>query len=257
MTRKRTGCQNCMIAEQIKGENGEITFKTPEPIVDLEEFSYNYTYAEGSNYADNRQNIYKKKPTGVDTTLTFSDLLLAMEAKLMGKKYNKGGASTNINDKANPVALLFQETFDDGSYINNVFYNVKLSRDESSGKTEGENIEFTPATLTGRGLPLTNPSGKGDGDIDYKMDSADTTVDKTKLDNFFKVVQFNEVEETIEVTYTEYTSGTVTEINPSGITFETATKKFKNVPASATTFTFKLDETTVTATKSGSEWAFA
>lgn len=191
MTRKRTGCRNCMVAEQINTE-GVITFGTPEAIKDLEEFSYNYTYAEGSNYADNRQNIYKKKPTGVNTSLTFSDLLLAMEAKLMGKKYSKGGASTNINDQAKPVALLFQETFDDGSYINNVIYNVKLSRDENSGKTEGENIEFTPTTLVGRGLPLTNPGGKGDGDIDFKMDSADSTIDKTKLDGFFTSVQFYE-----------------------------------------------------------------
>jgi len=180
-----------MVAEQINTE-GVITFGTPEPIKDLEEFSYSYTYAEGSNYADNRQNIYKKKPTGVNTSLTFSDLLLAMEAKLMGKKYSKGGASTNINDQAKPVALLFQETFDDGSYINNVIYNVKLSKDENSGKTEGENIEFTPTTLVGRGLPLTNPGGKGDGDIDFKMDSADSTIDKTKLDAFFTSVQFYE-----------------------------------------------------------------
>jgi len=246
-----------MVAEQTKDQQGNITFGKPEPIKDLEEFSYNYTYAEGSNYADNRQNIYKKKPTGVDPSLTFSDIQLAMEAKLMGKKYIKGGASTNINDQAKPVALLFQENFDDGSYINNVFYNVKLSKDENSGKTEGENIEFTPTTLVGRGLPLTNPSGKGDGDIDFKMDSADSTVDKTKLDNFFKEVQFNDELPTIEVVYTSYTTGTVAAISLEGVTFESSTKKFLNVPADTTTFTFTLDGTSTIATNSGGTWSFA
>ena len=255
MTRKRTGCKNCMVAEQIKDPQGNITFGKPEPIKDLEEFSYNYTYAEGSNYADNRQNIYKKKPTGVDTSLTFSDIQLAIESKLMGKKYSKGGASTNINDQAKPVALLFQETFDDGSYINNVFYNVKLSKDENSGKTEGENIEFTPTTLSGRGLPFTNDSV--DGEIDFKMDSAANDVDKAKLDAFFDQVQFNEIQTTIDITYTGYTSGTVSDISLQGVTFDSSTKKFLNVPANATTFTFKLAGTLTTATNSGGTWSFA
>jgi len=255
MTRKRTGCKNCMVAEQIKDAQGNITFGTPEPIKDLEEFSYNYTYAEGSNYADNKQNIYKKKPTGVDTSLTFSDIALSMESKLMGKKYSKGGSSTNINDQAKPIALLFQETFDDGSYINNVFYNVKLSKDENSGKTEGENIEFTPTTLSGRGLPFTNSSV--DGEIDFKMDSAASDIDKAKLDDFFTQVQFNEISPTIDVIYAGYTSGNITDISLSAVTFDTGTKTFKNVPASATTFTFKLDGAAKTATKSGSSWSFA
>lgn len=244
-----------MVAEQIKGGNGGITFGTPEAIKDLEEFSYNYTYAEGSNYADNRQNIYKKKPTGADINLTFSDIILEMEAKLMGKKYAAGGASTNINDQAKSVALLLQETYDDGSYKNKIFYNVKLSKDENSGKSEGENIEFTPSSLVGRALAFTND--QVDGDIDFEMDSADPKVDKTKLEKFFTTVQFNTVADTVEVLYTGYTTGEVTEINPSGITFETSSKKFKNVPAEATSFEFKLDGVSKTATKSGSNWTFA
>lgn len=257
MARKKEGCRSCMVAEQTKDQQGNITFGKPEPIIGLEEFSYNYTYAEGSNYADNRQNIYKKKPTGVDISLTFTELLLPMEAKLMGKKYSKGGISTNVNDQAREVALLLQETFSDGSYVNNVFYNVKLSKDESSGKSAGENIDFTPATLSGRGIPLTNESGKGDGDIDFKMDSADPTVDKTKLDNFFKEVQFNDEVSTIEVVYTSYTTGTVAAISLEGVTFESSTKKFLNVPADTTTFTFTLDGTSTTATNSGGTWSFA
>ena len=65
MSRKKTGCRNCMTARQIT-KNGVITFETPEKIEDLEEVKYTYNYAEASNYADNKQNIYKKKKTSVD-----------------------------------------------------------------------------------------------------------------------------------------------------------------------------------------------
>ena len=54
-----------MTARQIT-KNGVITFETPEKIEDLEEVKYTYNYAEASNYADNKQNIYKKKKTSVD-----------------------------------------------------------------------------------------------------------------------------------------------------------------------------------------------
>lgn len=248
MTRKLTGCRNCMVA--LYNEESS-SFDAPQPIKDLEEFNYTYTYAEGSNYADNQQNIYMKKPTGADLGLVFSDLPLKMESILMGKKYHSGGITTNTNNKAKQVALLFQETYSDGSYINKVFYNSKLSKDEKSGKTEGENIEFTPINLTGRALPLDN------GDIDYSLDSSDPAVDKTQLDKWFTEVQFMADTETVDVLYTGYTSGAVTEISLQEVTFDTATKKFIGVPSNTTTFTFKIDGTLKTATKSGSSWNFA
>ncbi|WP_462427197.1 major tail protein [Fusobacterium varium] len=248
MSRKLTGCKNCMVALGTETD-GVMTYEAPQPIKDLEEFSYSYTYAEGSNYADNQQNIYLKKPTGADINLVFSDLKLQMEALLGGKRYHKGGLVTNTNDKSKSVALLFQETYSDGSYINKVFYNTKLSRDETSGKTEGEGFEFTPANIVGRAIPLEN------GDIEYKLDSSDTDVDKAKLDAWFTQVQF--MGELVDVVYSSYTTGEVTEISISGVTFDKSTKTFKNVPAETSTFTFKLGSATQTATKSGSNWSFA
>ena len=137
MTRKKTGCKNCMYAPHIN-TGGVISFGVPKPIKDLEELTYKYNYAEGSNYADNVQNIYRKRPTSVDLGLTFSEIALAIEAELQGKKYVAGGSSTNIADKAKPVAILFQETYDDGSYVNKVIYNVTLYKEDDNSKTEGK-----------------------------------------------------------------------------------------------------------------------
>ena len=63
--------------------------------------------------------------------------------------------------------------------------------DENSAKSEGsENIEFTPAVLTGKALPYFNEDKKIKGDIDFTMDSAAPGVDTTALENFFKAVPF-------------------------------------------------------------------
>lgn len=189
MTRKKTGCKNCYYATQIN-TGGIISFETPKALKDLEEISYKYVYAEGSNYADNVQNIYKKKPIAIDLGLTFSDISLAIEAELQGKKYNNGGASTSVADIAKPVAILFQETYDDGTYVNKVIYNATLYKEEDNNKTEGENYDFSSKALTGKAIPFTND--KVTGELDFKMDSSDATVDTVKLAAFFTTVQYYE-----------------------------------------------------------------
>lgn len=185
--RKKEGCCNCMVAFR---ENGKLTFQAPEALEDLEELSYTYTYAEGSNYADNKQNIYRKKPTGADITLSFSDVKSRMVAKILGKKYVKGGYTTDVDEKPEPVGILFQENYSDGSYINTVFYNTKFARDENSAKTSGENIEFSGITLTGKALPFKSENIKSKGDIDYRIDSAESDADQEQLKKFFEEVQY-------------------------------------------------------------------
>lgn len=185
-TREKEGCKKCMIAFRKEGEG--IKFLAPEPLTGLKELTYTYTYAEGSDYADNELKIYKKKATGADISLTFLDIPTKLLSKILGKKYSQGGTTTNVNDKAVPVAILFQETYDNGDCINTVFYNVKLARDENSAKTTGENIEFTSITLTGKAIPFTNEHTEGD--IDFRMDSAEDDIDQSKFDAFFKAVQY-------------------------------------------------------------------
>lgn len=110
---------------------------------------------------------------------------------MLGKKYSKGGTRTNITDKPVKVAILFKETYQDGSYKNKVFYNVKFSMDENSAKSEGsENIEFTPVVLTGKALPYFDEEKGVKGDIDFTIDSRAEDVDSEVLENFFKKVQF-------------------------------------------------------------------
>lgn len=182
MARKLTGCKMLHYAEVTLTENSS-TFGTPKPIPNIEEYNYNFLFAEASNYADNQQNIYMKKITGADFGLVLSDLALEIEAELMGKATAKGGSVTNTNDKQKTVAILWEETYSDGTAVRNVFYNTKISKEEVSGKTEGENVEFTAVNLVGKAIPLPN------GDIHYKLDNSVDSYDTAKFNAWFTEVQ--------------------------------------------------------------------
>lgn len=133
MSREKTGYRNCMTARLVT-KNGVTTFEAPEKIENLEEVKYTYNYAEASNYADNKKNIYKKKKISGDLDLTFSSIELKTRAQLQGKDYANGGTATGIDDRSQSVAVLFQEIYDDGPYENVVFYNVKLYEKLTTGK---------------------------------------------------------------------------------------------------------------------------
>ena len=169
--RVKEGCKKCMFAPM---NEGGTDFETPEKLEGLVELQYQYTYAEGKADADNETKIYKKKPTGADFTLTFLNVPTKTVAKILGKKYSKGGMETGTGDN---------------SYVNNVFYNVKLSRDENSAKSSSsDNIDFTNITLTGKALPFTNEHVEGA--IDFRIDSAESDVDQNKLQKFFEKVRY-------------------------------------------------------------------
>ena len=239
---------------------GVTTYSAPVRILDLEEIKVTDKYADGSNYADNLMNIYTSKVTGADISANLSSLDLKIEADITGKSYANGEIETTASDIQKGVALLYQLNFSDGSYENKIYYNCRLRREDYSGKTTADKIDFNGATLTGMALPLPN------GKLSYTIasDSLGTDIGgllKKKLDNFFKTVQFKDVPDPtadmITVLYSAYTTGTVDTISIVGVTFNTTTKTFSNVPSATTTFTFKVASTTVTATKSGSTWSFA
>lgn len=62
MSRKKTGCKNCMTARQIT-KNGVITFEAPEKIEDLEEVKYTYNYVLWSRRAKESDYFKERKST--------------------------------------------------------------------------------------------------------------------------------------------------------------------------------------------------
>lgn len=191
MSKKATGCESLYLAE-LKTVDGVETFETPVQVKDLESVSITNTYAEGKNYADNKENIYMKKQTGAEISITLSELKKEIEALVMGKSYQNGEMVSKTTDIQKQVAVLYKKTYSDGSYDLNVYYNCKLAKDDDSQNTEGENIEFTAVTLSGKASPLST------GEISYTISSDEVALiqepeEKTameeKVTNFFTEVQ--------------------------------------------------------------------
>ena len=186
MSKKAEGCEKLAIAPlTITGET--VTFGTPILIPDLETITITDQYAEGKNYADNQENIYKKKKTGAEISITLSHISKKIEAQLMGKKYNGGEVLSSADDIQIQVAVMYKKTYSDGSFDLIVYYNCKLAKDDNSATTAGENIEFTGVTLSGKASPLPNKQ------IDYVISSDEVAEDDTelqaKITNFFTEVQ--------------------------------------------------------------------
>ena len=186
MSKKAEGCEKLAIAPlTITGET--VTFGTPILIPDLETITITDQYAEGKNYADNQENIYKKKKTGAEISITLSHISKKIEAQLMGKKYNGGEVLSSADDIQIQVAVMYKKTYSDGSFDLIVYYNCKLAKDDNSATTAGENIEFTGVTLSGKASPLPNKQ------IDYVIASDEVAEDDTelqaKITNFFTEVQ--------------------------------------------------------------------
>ena len=186
MSKKAEGCEKLAIAPlTITGET--VTFGTPILIPDLETITITDQYAEGKNYADNQENIYKKKKTGAEISITLSHITKEIEAQLMGKKYNGGEVLSSADDIQIQVAVMYKKTYSDGSFDLIVYYNCKLAKDDNSATTAGENIEFTGVTLSGKASPLPNKQ------IDYVIASDEVAEDDTelqaKITNFFTEVQ--------------------------------------------------------------------
>ena len=195
MSKKAVGICKChyavlTVTPQASGED-LIAYAKPVKIPDLEEISITESYAEGKNYADNICNIAVKIVNNADISMTFSNVSRKIEAELAGKTYVNGQMESGVEDTQKSVAILFQKTFDDGSYENIVYYNCKLSRDDNGGSTKGESISFQGVTISGTAIPLSNNK------LSYIIASDEVGEDATakqKLDNFFTKVQFIDVE---------------------------------------------------------------
>lgn len=173
------GVKNIHVAQIKDG-----AFLTPIRVRGLAEIKISKQYKEGQAVGDMEVMLQKKKLKQLDVSITANELPPNIEAMLQGMEYSKGELVSGVNDNQNPVALLWQEQWSDGSNSYNVIYNVKLSRDSREGKGNSDNIDFTTIALSGVGLK-SDITGKFDMTI---FDDA-TDVDKTKIDSFFTEVQ--------------------------------------------------------------------
>ncbi|CAI3654931.1 conserved hypothetical protein [Clostridium neonatale] len=242
-------------------------FQKPIQVPGLGELKVTKSYKEGTLIGDMITQLQKKMLKQLDISVTVDDLHPESEALLQGVKYQKGVLITGKDDNQNPVALLWEEVYSDGSSKFCVAYNVKLARDEKGGNGDSDNIDYQTIALSGAGLYSDITKA-----FMGEFFSDDPEVDKDKIKYFFDAVQYpyetdaaiipENIEEdgedipskptTTEVKYTA--TGRVDNISVPGITYDSSNDKFINVPSETTTFTFDDDGTNMTANKSDETW---
>jgi phi13 family phage major tail protein len=242
-------------------------FQKPIQVPGLGELKVTKSYKEGTLIGDMITQLQKKMLKQLDISVTVDDLHPESEALLQGMKYQKGVLITGKDDNQNPVALLWEEVYSDGSSKFCVAYNVKLARDEKGGNGDSDNIDYQTIALSGAGLYSDITKA-----FMGEFFSDDPEVDKDKIKYFFDAVQYpyetdaaiipENIEEdgedipskptTTEVKYTA--TGRVDNISVPGITYDSSNDKFINVPSETTTFTFDDDGTNMTANKSDETW---
>lgn len=251
MARKLSGARKAMFVPYNETTR-EFDFDNKADLVGmLEALKTTKNYKEGSNYADNVQNIYRKALQSEDIDADFTEIGYKNRSILFGKKYYKGGIAAATNDKAPTGALLFEQTYDDNSFERVVLYNVSLYEKDIEAETDSENYNYKSQGFTGKALPFEHEGIKW---VEYRMDSADPNLDKESFDKWYEEIQF------LPKIKLEYeATGSVTAISSDYITYDSVSKKFLIPFDFAENFTFKDGEDSKTATYSSSTktWTIA
>ena len=240
MTRKLTGNRNFRFAKQKADGFGNF-----ESVKDLEEFSTTKVYADGSNFADNVQNIKMKALKSIDIDASFSEISAKTKAILQGKDYATGGVLTTADDKSEPVCIAYERNYSDGTAERVVYYNVTLYEKDVATTPETDSIEFTSQGFTGAAIPYTNVEFNLKNAIEYIIDNGDPDYSEEKFNSFFDFVQ---IPGTVKYVELSHTGTAVTDISVKGITFES--NKFKIPATFKGDFSFKSGEELKTATYS-------
>ena len=250
--RSVVGVRNVHIAVKHEGN----VWDKPVKVIGAQEITIKNTYAEGSLIGDMKTLKSTKKKNGVEVSVGVAEYTNDIKVLLEGGEIIEGTLANSADELGNDVAVMYEEVYDDNSIKYVVVYDVPLRAENySEGKGNSENIEYATSTLTGTGVAITTDYGKSF--FSYELDTGIEGYNQDQAENWYKAVQLPLVKsDTVDVEYDGYTSGTVNNISISGITFDSTSKKFKNVPVATTTFTFDLDSVSKTATLSSGTWTF-
>lgn len=228
---------------------GMTAFATPVYLQGIKEIGIKVTINTEKLYAENKVWESDTAFDSTEVTVNAVDLLNTENADLMGHKLAEtGGIIYSEKDVAPDVALLFKANKANGKSRYVILYNNKFTDSDETYKGKEGKTEFQTKSIVSTGAAL-----KSNGMWKYVVDEEDGMTDEI----FFNSVIIPTVMTYADVIYSSYSSGDITDISVDGITFDSVSKAFKNVPSNTTSFTFKVDGTDVTATKSDSTWSFA
>lgn len=140
--------KNAHIAFITEGEDGEVVYGTPMPILNLMKVDVNPVFAEGKNYGDGTisQNEFKLQGAGLATE--YNRIPLDIVAQMFGRTISSGEMVVSTNDVPQPFAFGYEEEIGKGDSEYCWYYDCVATPISKSSQQSTDNLTFGSDTLT-------------------------------------------------------------------------------------------------------------
>lgn len=136
-------------------------------------------------YSNDGVEFMASNTSSVELEVKLGYLTTKLKSLMTGATLDTKGVLIKKSDDIAPeYALLVQKTLlgNESGVLNEVYYRVKFSIPESEATTKTDSIEDSPITVIGTAVALA------DGRIMAAVDSTDTGIDTTVINNWFESV---------------------------------------------------------------------
>ncbi|MGN8647885.1 major tail protein [Gracilibacillus sp. HCP3S3_G5_1] len=177
-----------LIEEDVEGST---TYKTPKRMGKAMTANVQPTYNNAELRADDGV-AETAEARGVTTlSVQTDDLSKEVQADIFGKKINSDGVLIDSEDDRPPyLAIMFRSEKANGAYRYTVLYKGKFTPPALNYETKQETPAFQTPTAEGRFLRR-----QSDNKIGAQVDEDDSDVDQSIIDNWFKEVYEESVDE--------------------------------------------------------------
>ena len=160
--------KNAHIAFITEGEDGEVVYGTPKPILNLMKVDVNPTFAEAKNYGDGVISESEFKLQGANLAMEYNRIPLDIVAEMFGRTIENGEMVISTNDVPRPFAFGYEEEIGGGNSEFCWYYDCKAAPIAKSSQQTTDNITFGSDTLN-----VTAKSREKDGNIARIADTLD------------------------------------------------------------------------------------
>lgn len=158
------GCEG-LVLFPVKTDTKEKLETDDENLIDLSECMVGKTYTpqvvEGAFYASNKKAVAIKMNKGGTLSLVIPSLSEELKQKILGAKVNEQGITVLGVDDVSPEFIVAFKTNKTNKVTTLEKYGkVVFSTPTETANTQGENIDFQTAEITGEIIPIVHTKGQ-------------------------------------------------------------------------------------------------
>lgn len=168
---------------KINEVDGKETYEAPVRIMDAVEATITPSIETGNVFADDRVKEVIQVFSQIEVAFTFADLGSDNYAMLLGKEKDTNGVIIEKDkDEAPYFALGFRSKKSNGAYRYYWLYKGRFNPAEESFATQQGTADYQTQPVTGTFIK------RDDGKIRARVDSDDTSLNQSVIDNWFAEV---------------------------------------------------------------------